>query len=216
MVELPFLALKLFVTRPKLLVLGLFPGLFTLALAFAGTYFSWVYSLQYHSPWIAWPLAMLVFLASWLLVGNLSLLPVEDPIADECQRALWGEVRIPAARFGFKRLFRELLYSLGLVLGILILFFLSLIPVFNFLGFLLAAWVTAYNFLSALLNRRTSSVSGRLNLFFRHATGNFLLGFFINCLLFVPLLNVFLLGYAQILATLVFLRREPKLDVGHF
>jgi uncharacterized protein involved in cysteine biosynthesis len=209
-VGLPLLALRLFFTRPKLLALGLFPGLFTLAAALAATYSTWAYSLQYHSPWVAWPLAMLVFLASWLLVGNLSLLPVEDPIADECQRAVWGEVRIPAAHFGLKRLFREMLYSLGLVFGVAVLFFLSLIPAFNFLGFLLAAWVTAYGFLSALLNRRATSVRGRLNLFFRHAAGNFLLGFFINCLLFVPLLNVFLLGYAQILATLVFLRREPN------
>src|SRR5690606_36537357 len=96
MVGLPFLALKFLFTRPKLFVLAVFPGLFTFALSSIITYFGWQWLLQDVTLWLAIPFMMMMFLLSWLLVGNISLIPVEDYIVDECQRAYWQELRLPA------------------------------------------------------------------------------------------------------------------------
>ncbi len=74
--------------------------------------------------------------------------------------------------------------------------------------FVCAGWIGSYSFLSTIYARREESYRGRLRLFFLRPVSNCLLGIFLNFLLFVPIVNVFLLGYAQILATLVYLRRE--------
>lgn len=208
MVGLPFFALKLLFTRPKLFALATFPGVFTFALSSVATYLGWELLLQGYTLWLSVPLMMMIFLLSWLLIGNISLIPVEDPIADECQKAYWGELRLPAARMSFRRIFRELGYSLLLAAAGVFFFLVTFLPVFGWFSFLLAAWITAYGFLSPLYARKEERISGRVKLFFGNAASNFALGFVINFLLFVPILNVFLLGYAQILATLLFLRRE--------
>jgi uncharacterized protein involved in cysteine biosynthesis len=87
---------------------------------------------------------------------------------------------------------------------------LSFIPILAIINFILAAWLTAYSFLAVLYTRKEETLSGRVRLFLHDGAGNFLLGVLLSALLFVPVINVLLLGYAQILATLVFLHREEK------
>lgn len=212
MVHLPYQAAKILFSRPKLLLLGFFPGAFTFLLSAGSVYLLWATLLQESSLWISVPAMMLGFLLSWLLFGNLSLLPVEDAIIDECQRAIWGEVRVPSPPWGLRRVGRELGYSVFLALAVLFFFFLSFLPFMGPLNFLLASWITAYGFLSTLYARQADRVGGRLQLFFRQWAPNLALGIFINMFLFIPVLNVFLLGYAQILASLVFLRRARELN----
>lgn len=210
MVHLPYQAAKLLFSRPKLLLLSFFPGAFTFLLSAGSVYLLWATLLQGSSLWISVPAMMLGFLLCWLLFGNLSLLPVEDAIIDECQRSLWGEVRVAAPPWGLRRLTRELGYSIFLAIAVLFFFFLSFLPLMGPVNFLLAAWITAYGFLSTLYARRAELVGDRLRLFFRHWAPNLALGIFINMFLFIPVLNVFLLGYAQILASLVFLRNSVE------
>lgn len=208
MVVLPFRAAKLQFTRPKLFFLGLFPGIFTFALSAGAVYLLWAMALQDLTLWLSVPFMMMGFLLSWLLFGNISLLPVEDAIVDECQRALWGEVRVPSSGMSFRRVGREAVYSLFLAIVAVLFFFLSFIPLIGLVSFLFAAWMTAYGFLSPLYSRKEERLKPRLRLFFQDGIANFFLGAFIGLLLFVPVVNVFLLGYAQILASLVYLRRE--------
>ena len=147
----------------------------------------------------------------WLVVGNLALLPVEDAIVDECQKALWKEVRLPSPPFAWKRVGRETFYSFAMGLMALILVGLTIFPLLAPIEFVLAGWLGSYGFLSTIYARRVDTASGRVTLFFGHPISNFLLGAFLNFLLFVPVLNVFLLGYAQVLAALVYFRREHQI-----
>lgn len=207
MIALPFQAIKLFFTRPRLFALGVFPGVVTFALAAASVYGLWAAALQAASLWISIPTMMLTFLLSWISIGKLSLLPVEDPIIDEVQKAIYGQVRFPGPPLSVRRLGREAFYSLCVAGLALIVLLLSLIPVLAPIQFVLIAWLSAYSFLSALYGRIEEKARGRVKLFFLHPISNFFLGALLNVLLFVPVLNVFLLGFAQILATLTHLRR---------
>lgn len=214
MAILPFTAARLLFTRPKLFFLGLFPGIFTFILSASAVYLLWATLLQGMSLWLSIPFMMMGFLLSWLLFGNISLLPVEDAIIDECQRAVLGDVAIRSPGMSFRRIGREALYSALLAFMAILFFLIALLPILNVVGFVFAAWLTAYGFLSSLYGRKEETMWGRIHYFFRDWLGNFLLGTLISFLLFVPVLNVFLLGYAQILATLVFLRNEKPILKG--
>ena len=191
--------------------MGVFPGIFTFAASSALVYFIWRTFLQLQPIYIVLPILMLLFLLFWIVLGKLSLIPVEDAIVDECQRALWGEVRLRSPPFNLKRLAREVAYSLGLGLLAAALILLTFIPPLAVLEFVLLAWLNAYSFLTPLYIRRVDSAKGRVTLFFGFPITHFLLGAFLNALLFVPVLNVFLLGYAQVIATLVYFHKEESL-----
>lgn len=208
-VKAPFLALS-YLLRPKLLALGFFPGAFTFGLASIIVYSIWNLLLNGATLWVAIPVMMLAFLATWLIFGNLSLLIVEDKIIDECQKNYWGEIRLAAKPTQASRLFREIRFSFFLACLIVLLSIMSFIPGFAIIAFLLLAWINAYSFLSSLYSRKTDSILQRLKLFSHDAIPNLALGIMLSFLLFVPVLNVFLLGYAQILASLVFFQREDK------
>lgn len=203
MIGLPFLAAKLMLTRPRLLALGVFPGLFTLAASSGIVYALWDHLLRGQTLWLVVPTLFVSLFLLWLVVGKLALLPVEDAIVDECQNALWREVRLPAPPLTFRRLAREALISTLVGLGTLALVLLTFLPILAPVQFAVAAWITSYSFLSTIYARRVSSVGGRITLFFERPFAHFFLGAFLNVLLFVPVLNIFLLGYAQTLATLV-------------
>lgn len=206
--ELPWKAFKLFFRSKKLMALGIFPGAFTFLISSAITYVLWHSALPAVSPWITIPVLMLSFLASWILFGNLSLILVEDAIIDEVQRICFGEVRLPSPPFGLRRLWNEIVFSFFVLLAAIILMLLTLVPGLAIVNFLFAGWLTSYSYLSALYSRKSPDLLDRLGLFFRDWMRNILLGCFLNVLLFVPFLNVMLLGYAEVLATLSFFRKE--------
>ncbi len=205
MIFFPFRALGILFSSVKMVLYGFFPGFFTFALSSFVVFLLWELTLQTASLWISIPAMMLAFLGTWLIFGNLSLLLVEDFLIDECQKVVLGKVEIPAAPFHWGRLFREVRYSLFLAVAGLFIFLISLIPFFGWLTLLSTAWVTAYGFLSNIYTREEADPANRIRRFFQNSISNFILGLGINFLLFVPVINVFLLGYAQILATLVYL-----------
>jgi uncharacterized protein involved in cysteine biosynthesis len=195
-------------TRPRLFALGVFPGVFTSAASGGLVYFLWDHWLRGRSLWLVVPALFISMFVAWLSLGKLALLPVEDLIINECQRELWGEVRLPATRLTLRRLVRETLTSALLAIGALGILILSFIPELAPLEFVFAAWTAAYSFLSTIYIRREARVRGRLALFFRHPIEHFLLGLLLNALLFVPILNVLVLGYAQVLACLVYFQSD--------
>lgn len=204
----PLRALGILFSGPKMIALAFFPGAFTFFLSSVITYGLWALALQATTLWISLPVMMLSFLLSWLVIGNLSLLPVEDLIVDECQKSLWGEVRLKPLPLSAGRIFGEIRFSLFMGFMAIFLFVMSFIPVVGALAFVGTSWITAYSFMGLLYSRQDHP--SRLKAFFEHPLSNFMVGFFINLLLFVPLVNVFLLGYAQIFAALVFLDRKKK------
>ncbi|MGZ3659249.1 MAG: EI24 domain-containing protein [Bdellovibrionota bacterium] len=214
MIGLPFLALKLLFTRPRLLALGVFPGAFTMAASLGLVWSLWDHLRDGRSIWLVVPVLVISFLALWLVIGKLALLPVEDAIINECQRALWGEVRLPSPPLTMKRLARDATMSTFLGLVSVVLLALEFVPALMPIDFIFLSWVTAYSFLSTIYARRVASPTGRVTLFFGHPVSHFLLGAFLNILLFVPVLDVFLLGYAQVLASLVYFRQEEPNRLG--
>ena len=198
------------IKRPRLLALGVFPGLLTFSTTAVLLYLLWNHTLSGLSSWLAIPALFIAFLALWLTIGKLALIPVEDGLVDETQRALWGEIRLPSSAFDLGRVLREAFFSLWIGFLTLILALLAWIPILAPLQIILAAWITAYSFLTPIYARRTSSLGERFILFFRHPFSFFLLGAGLNLLLFLPVLNIFLLGYAQILAALIYFHREGE------
>lgn len=196
--------------RPRLFVLGVFPGVFTFAASAGVVYLLWLAFLQALTLWVSIPALMLLFLASWIVLGNIALLPVEDAIIDECQRALWGEVRLPSPGFSLGRLLREAGYSAFLGFLAILLILVALVPVLAIPQFVLLSWLSAYGFLTPLYARRSLSLRARASAFFSAPFSHFLLGALLSALLFVPVLNVFLLGYAQVVATLLYFHREER------
>ncbi|MGZ3730310.1 MAG: EI24 domain-containing protein, partial [Bdellovibrionota bacterium] len=213
-IGLPFLALKLLFTRPRLLAWGVFPGAFTMAASLGLVWSLWDHLRDGRSIWLVVPVLVISFLALWLVIGKLALLPVEDAIINECQRALWGEVRLPSPPLTMKRLARDATMSTFLGLVSVVLLALEFVPALMPIDFIFLSWVTAYSFLSTIYARRVASPTGRVTLFFGHPVSHFLLGAFLNILLFVPVLDVFLLGYAQVLASLVYFRQEEPNRLG--
>lgn len=194
--------------RPKLLLLSFFPGAFTFALSIAAVYGLWSAALTGASLWVSVPTMMLAFFIAWLIFGNLSLIFIEDTLIDQVQIARWGSVKIAAPPFSLNRILREAVFSLFVAGVAILLFLLSFIAFLAPLNFVFAAWLTAYGFLAAAYARKTSTARERVRLLMQDWFPNLLLGAFLNILLFVPIVNVFLLGYAQILAGLVFVERE--------
>jgi len=199
---LPFEALLLLLRSPSLLLLSIFPGIFTLLVSGGSVYFLWNFFLTSLSLWISIPTAAFVFLLLWLIYGNLALLPVEDIIVDKVQKSFLGAVKVPAKPFSLRRIFRELVFSIFVMGATIIFLLLSLIPGIAVFSFIAGAWISAYGFLSTFYTRATETPQERIRIFFRKPIAHMFLGLFLNMLLFVPILNVFLLGYALILATL--------------
>jgi uncharacterized protein involved in cysteine biosynthesis len=210
---LPFLALKLLVKSPRLLALGFFPGFFTLLASSVSIYFLWTVYLVSFSAWISYPVALLTFLLCWLAFGKIAMLPVEDPIIDEVQRLRLGSVVFPARSWSLLRILREICFGIFLGLSGIFVFVIGFFPVFSIFALIIASWISAYSFLAPIYDRRSNNLGERTSLFLRDGLANFLLGLLLNFLLFIPLVNVFLLGYAQVLATLVALRNEQALHV---
>ena len=153
--------------RPRLLALGVFPGLFTFCTTTGLIFFLWKKWLLHHSLWLVIPSLFFAFITLWLSIGKLSLIPVEDALVDETQRALWGNVRLAAPKQTINRILREALFSL-LIAGLaIVIALLALIPLLTPFEILLAAWITAYSFLSPIFSRRSLGLRERSILFFK-------------------------------------------------
>lgn len=200
---LPLLAARFLFKDRKLFVLALLPGVVTMFLTFAGAFALWTTWFFPLTWWISLPLLLISVPAIWLVVGNLALFPFEDALIDRTQIVAYGSVRIPTPAWSAKRIASEILQSLFLIGSFGVLLLLALLPGLGFLSALAGSWLTAWGFLSPLLARMHFTARERRRAFFAHPLRNTAFGFFLNALLFVPLLNVWLQGYAVILATLL-------------
>lgn len=198
---LPLRALFLLISNRKLFLLACLPGILTLLLSFLSIIFIWKLWLGGLNAWIAYPAAFLSFPILWIAFGSVALIPFEDFIVDEVQKNIWGKVRVRARDYSARRIFRELFQSLAFATILILLLPLSLIPGLNFIALLIAAWWTAWSFLSPIFNRRWDKLAEKRVAFKKYWIGNTLLGLGLNLLLFVPFANVWLIGYALILAT---------------
>jgi uncharacterized protein involved in cysteine biosynthesis len=207
MMQLPLLALRLLFRRPQLFLLSLLPGALTLGCSFFLAKQVWKIGNTFAPL-----LAVAVFLISWLAIGNIALLPVEDFIIDHVQLALFARVKLKARHISVRRVFKETAYGFALAIIGVMIFLTDLLPGMAFLNFALTCLLLSYSFLSTLYSREHQSGLQRAKNFFKDAPANLILGAILSVLLFVPLLNVFLLGYAQILATLFYFRAEINRD----
>ncbi len=213
-VSAPKDALSLMLKNKSLMLLAFLPGVITIALttlAMMSIWNIWIADTNWYFI-IQLFVAALISLILWLAIGNLALIPFEDAIIDRVQEDAWGELRIPAPDFKFSRLLKEVGYSLAVSVFFLFLVVASAIPGVSLVSYVAAAWVTAWNFLATFYARsaKNATAKKRISAFFKNPIQNALLGAIINFLLFVPIVNVWLLGYALILATLVHIRRSEE------
>jgi uncharacterized protein involved in cysteine biosynthesis len=203
-------ALAHFFKNPGLLLLGLFPGIATVLVSTGLSYWIWIQWLAAFSPWLGVPALILLFLVLWLAIGNLALLPVEDAIVDKAQKLALGRIVEPALPLSMGRILRELRYSLLIGLFSFFLLLLSFVPFLTAVTLAAAAWLNAYQFLATAYSRRHERLQDRLLLFVSRPLTHLYLGARLNTLLFVPFLNVFLLGFALFFASWVHYRSEEK------
>lgn len=201
-------AFSILIRDRTLLLLAFLPGVLTLLLTAAAIWGLWTFWLADLSGWIAVPLFIITAPVLWIAFGNLAIIPFEDPIIDHVQRKVWGEVKIPAPPFSVKRMAREIWQSLSFTLILFSIVLISFLPGIGFVAFMASAWITSWSFLSTVLHRQFASASDKRRIFFRHAFGNLVLGAILNILLFVPILNVWLLGFALVLTSLVHAERQ--------
>lgn len=203
-------ALQILLGNRVLFLLAFVPGVLTLAFTSLALYLLWKYSLHDLSKWLSYPLLALSFPFLWIIFGNIALVPVEDRIVDRVQLALWDEVRVPSPDFAMGRLVREIKQSLFITVFFAVLLLAAAIPGMALLSYVFGAWATAWNFLVTVYNRRHVSRNEKLRAFFGSIGTNTLLGMLLNFLLFVPIVNVWLLGYALVLATVVEMQRPTR------
>lgn len=132
---------------------------------------------------------------------------MEDAIIDKVQKAVWGKVRIPAGGLSMRRLWLQVVSVICIILILL-----NLTTGFIF-GPIITAWITAWSFLFSFYNRQNLSLKGSLSRFFKNILPNTFLGFVLMILLFVPIINLFLIGYAIILSTLLEIKYIEKTSV---
>ncbi len=207
----PYKAFQLLIKSPSLLALAFLPGAVALLLTVLSLLFAWQ---QWLGPmdnlWLSIPIILVLSPIFWIAFGNLAIIPIEDTIIDKVQLAVWNEVRIPSTEFHMKRMLTESVYSLSLTLFFLFLLLISFIPGLVILSYLAASWAIAWSFLAAYYARKSFTLRQKLKTFFSSPFTHFLLGAFLNLLLFIPIVNVWLLGYALILSTLVAMEQETS------
>lgn len=204
----PLYALKLLTQSRTLMILAFLPGLLTILAVAGALALLWNLWLEGITLWLSVPLVIILGPIFWLVFGNLAIVPVEDSIVDAVQVATCQKIQYPSPPFTPNRFLKEILYSLSISLLFLFLALISLLPGFIVFSYVIAAWTTAWSFSAAYQARKNFTLKDKLRDFFSYPIGNFLLGFFLNLLLFVPVLNIWLLGYALILSTLVAIDRN--------
>ena len=212
--DLPRQALRILLGSRALFFLAFLPGVITLTVTSIAIYALWKLWLVDLSAWISYPLVAVFFPVLWIVFGNLALAPVEDQIIDRVQLSLWEEVRVPSRDFMLARLGQELGQSIFISVFFAFLLIFTLIPGMAILSYLFAAWATSWNFLVSVYNRKHVARADKLREFFGNIVGNTMLGMFLNLLLFIPVLNVWLLGYALILATLLEMKRNSRATIS--
>lgn len=206
--RLPIQALRLLLGSKALFFLAFLPGILTMALTAIALVSIWNVWLEELKWWISYPVMAVAFPFFWVIFGNLALAPIEDQIVDRVQLALWDQIKIPSRDFALARITQELGQSIFISVFFAFLLLFALVPGMAILSSIFGAWATSWNFLVTIYNRKHIARGDKLREFFGNIGANTLLGVFLNILLFVPILNVWLLGYALILATLVEMERH--------
>ena len=204
-----FEALRIYLSRPKLILLGILPGIFTFGCSLGVAWFAVAHILSQYNFLLRLLTGCLVFLLAWLVVSSFALLPVEEAIIGEVQKALFNEIHFPIARLSAKKIMIQFLCAgcIAVLGGILVL--LSLIPGLFWFSFILMALCTAFTFtLPIYLRIDEANLS---HLFFSRIFTHLFLGIGLNFLLFIPFLNVFLLGFVQVYAAVVAFT-HPKIE----
>ncbi len=225
---LPFRALKLLVTTRKLLLLSLLCGFVAaFALALSG-YLAWVSSgglttwlITDDSTWkhvAAVGLHVVLFVPLFavfaLTLPNVLLSPLQDPLSEATEAAL-GPVTPSTTGFVASTLtsLKHTFLRLGLMLlGMALLFPLNLIPaagsvVYFVLSTTWSAFWLAYEYLSCPAGRHGKGFRFVVRSLMVSKGRTFGFGYALAVLLWVPVLNFFLMPIAVVAGTLLY--REP-------
>ena len=203
-----YIAIGLLFRSPKLFLLCLLPGIVTIALSFYSARYIVTHLLASSSLWIIMPVSLLSFLTFWLFFSAIALAPFEDAIINNAQLVAFNKLKLPQRKFNFLRSTKTIFFAFCLAAVSLVLILLSFVPGLNYLYLAFAPLITSLSFLLPIYDRKNYSTKKILAAFFKNISTNYLLGFFLQVLLIIPFVNVFLSGFALVLATIYFLERD--------
>lgn len=201
-------AFEILLSRKKLLFIGALPAVLTLLFTIFGGAYLWSIAFVNFGMVLKFFATGFSILFLWLSMGNVCLLMVEDIIVDECQAREWGSIRVPSRGMSARRVFKNIFFSVLLAFTGVLLAVLSFLPFLTPICLLISALFISFNFTNAFLSRLEPNNRKRLRRFLTSWFSYWILGVVLYLMLFFPLLNIFMLGYAQILATLVSMRIE--------
>ena len=192
----------------RIFILALLPGIITIFATLCSIFAIWEIFFSENSLWYLLGMSILIGPIFWILFANISLLFVEDTIMDKVQEVVWGKIRISSTKFSMRRLWLQVISTVCVLL--IFLYFTTGLFIF---GPIITAWLTAWSFLFSFYNRQGLSLKDSLSCFFKNILSNTFLGFTLMILLFVPFVNIFLVGYAIILSTLLAMKNVEKIEV---
>jgi uncharacterized protein involved in cysteine biosynthesis len=169
--------------------------------------------------WGAWLYKAVAFFSSlivsgilWMAAGNILLLPFVDTIIDASQKRCKGTIFLAPLPFSFARLCREVFHSIKIYCLLLCAIGFLLIPFAGaIISFCLSAIALTLLTIMPLFERLDTPFKERLRRLRQCPFNCLAYGLGLWLLLYIPIVNIFVLGIAQASAVPFWLRHEDVL-----
>ncbi len=147
------------------------------------------------------------------MLGNLLLIPFIDTIIDTAQKKAKGVVFLESLPFSLSRMLKEVLYTLiiaFILIGSLVLVFIPVIG--QVVAPIISMWALSMSSLTPMFERANMPLVQRVKVLNSILPSTISYGAGIFALLYIPIINVFLLGIAQASAVEFWVKHEGKLN----
>lgn len=212
--SLPFAMFRYVFTHKQLFFMSAIPSVVTVV-ALIGCEMAIWHSLRGEGFWnllLCLGAMVISFIAGWIALGNMLLIPFIDPIIDSSQRRATGELFLPPLPFNLLRMLKEGLYSLLVVLVLIFSFPLIFVPIVGqVVGPALGMWALSMTSLAPMFERSEIGFMERARRLKAIMPATLSYGAGLWILLYIPLVNIFLLGIAQASAVDFWLAHRERL-----
>ncbi|GEM_PF-7063733 len=211
---LPFILLKNIFSYKRLLSLSIVPSILTIILLIFSQISLWGYLrttgfLNFIFSLMALSISSIVI---WVILGNILLVPFIDAIIDASQKRAVGFIFLKSLPFSFTRMLKEIGYALIIIVILLLSIPIIFIPVIGqVIGPVIGMWALSFNALAPMFERNQIDFKHRFKYLNRIWPSTISYGAGLWILLYIPIVNIFLLGLAQASAVDFWLKHEQSL-----